>query len=153
MPKATKVGGRFFLNEDLLAAAEAEFFSVGDRMEMKVPTENLEAALSVLMGEPKTQIAVLDEKFTQQVRSFLGHNLPQLEKLQDKAVKPEHSNQLDGRNFAPTPPPYVDQPELNLATTSRQDSESLANEVDDEAAAAAEVEVSSDLAPFSLGVA
>ena len=142
VPKATKVGGRFFLNEDLLAAAEAEFFSVGDRMEMKVPTENLEAALSVLMGEPETQIAVLDEKFTQQVRSFLGHNLPQLEKLPDKAVEPEHSNQLDGRKFAPTPPPEVNQPELNLAATSRRNSVSLPNEVDDEAAAAAEAEVS-----------
>ena len=117
VPKATKVGGRFFLNEDLLEAAGAEFFSVGDRMEMKVPTENFEATLSVLMRESDTQIAVLDEKFTQQVRSFLGHNLPQLEKSVE-ANEVELRSQHDRRDFVAAPPPVSNQSELNLSSAT-----------------------------------
>ncbi|NJM99575.1 MAG: hypothetical protein HC800_22700 [Phormidesmis sp. RL_2_1] len=117
VPKATKVGGRFFLNEDLLEAAGAEFFSVGDRMEMKVPTENFEAALDVLMSESETRIAVLDEKFTQQVRSFLGHNLPQLEKSAE-ANESEHSSQRNSRAFVAAPSPVGNQSELDLSSAT-----------------------------------
>ena len=115
VPKATKVGGRFFLNEDLIEAAGAEFFSVGDRMEMKVPAENFEAALDVLMGESETQIAVLDAKFTQQVRSFLGRSLPQLEKSAEPEI--EHSPPYDSNNFAVPSPFIASQSELDLLPT------------------------------------
>ena len=124
VPKATKVGGRFFLNENLLEEAESEFFSVGDRMEMKVPAENFEAALSVLMNESETQIAVLDEKFTQQVRSFLGHSLPQLEESAVANVV-EPVSQPDSRDFIAASSPISSQSELDLSAAPTATQEKL----------------------------
>ena len=124
VPKATKVGGRFFLNENLLEEAESEFFSVGDRMEMKVPAENFEAALSVLMNESETQIAVLDEKFTQQVRSFLGHSLPQLEESAVANVV-EPVSQPDSRDFIAASSPISSQSELDLSAAPTAAQEKL----------------------------
>lgn len=81
VPSSTRVGGTFFLNEDLLDAAQSEFFSVANRMEMHVAPENLEAALKVIMKDEGIQIAAYD--FKDMARDYLGQMLPTMEMIED----------------------------------------------------------------------
>ncbi|MGR3278074.1 strawberry notch C-terminal domain-containing protein, partial [Acaryochloris marina NIES-2412] len=81
VPSATRVGGKFFLNEDLLDAAQSEFFSVANRMEMQVAPENLEATLKVIMKDEGIQIAAFD--FKDMARDYLGQMLPTMEMIEE----------------------------------------------------------------------
>ncbi|QUY45446.1 strawberry notch C-terminal domain-containing protein [Acaryochloris marina] len=81
VPSSTRVGGKFFLNEDLLDAAQSEFFSVANRMEMHVAPENLEAALKVIMKDEGIQIAAFD--FKDMARDYLGQMLPTMEQIEE----------------------------------------------------------------------
>ncbi|QUY45520.1 strawberry notch C-terminal domain-containing protein [Acaryochloris marina] len=81
VPSSTRVGGTFFLNEDLLDAAQSEFFSVAHRMEMHVAPENLEAALKVIMKDEGIQIAAFD--FKDMARDYLGQMLPTMEQIEE----------------------------------------------------------------------
>lgn len=81
VPSATRVGGRIFLNENLLDAAQSEFFSVGNRMEMQVAPENLEAALKVIMKDEGVAIAAFD--FKDMARDYLGQMLPTMEMIEE----------------------------------------------------------------------
>lgn len=81
VPSSTRVGGKFFMNEDLLDAAENEFFSVANRMEMQVAPENLEAVLKVLMKDEGIQIAAFD--FKDMARDYLGQMLPTMQMIEE----------------------------------------------------------------------
>ena len=81
VPSSTRVGGKFFMNEDLLDAAQSEFFSVANRMEMHVAPENLEAALKVIMKDEGIAIAAFD--FKDMARDYLGQMLPTMEQINE----------------------------------------------------------------------
>ncbi|MEO0825343.1 MAG: strawberry notch C-terminal domain-containing protein [Cyanobacteria bacterium J06642_9] len=79
-PKATSVGGKYFLNEDLLAAIGTDFYSVGDRMEAIVPAEKVKQVLQVLMVDQHITLAAFD--FKEHAREYLGEELPELELIE-----------------------------------------------------------------------
>ena len=76
-PKTKSEGGRYFLDEGLLAAAGGEFYSVADRMECGVSTDRLEAVLIHLMRERGYTIAAFEERDA--ARAMLGIELPSFE--------------------------------------------------------------------------
>jgi hypothetical protein len=49
-PSATSVGGKYFLDTDLLDAVGGDFYSVSNRMEAVVPAERIDAVLHVLVS-------------------------------------------------------------------------------------------------------
>ncbi|MGR3279281.1 strawberry notch C-terminal domain-containing protein [Acaryochloris marina NIES-2412] len=124
VPSATRVGGKFFLNEDLLDAAQSEFFSVANRMEMQVAPENLEATLKVIMKDEGIQIAAFD--FKDMARDYLGQMLPTMEMIEENQfeqqadfvpyVEPtkETAAQLDmllQSGVEPSETPQIEQPQ------------------------------------------
>ena len=76
-PKATSVGGRYFLDQDILEAVGVDFYSVADRMEVVVSAERIEPVLTVLIKEKQITLAAFD--FKDQAREYLGEALPSLE--------------------------------------------------------------------------
>ncbi|MEM8804441.1 MAG: strawberry notch C-terminal domain-containing protein [Cyanobacteria bacterium P01_G01_bin.38] len=76
-PKATSVGGKYFLDKDILESVGADFYSVSDRMEVVVPAEQIDPVLIVLMKEKQITLAAFD--FKDQARDYLGEELPTLE--------------------------------------------------------------------------
>jgi C-terminal domain on Strawberry notch homologue/P-loop containing NTP hydrolase pore-1 len=79
-PKAKDSGGKYYLDEALLDAAGAEFFSVGDRMECTVAGERLETVLTVLMRERDYTLIAYDEPG--RAREMLGMALPQFQTVE-----------------------------------------------------------------------
>jgi len=84
-PKAKAVGGKYFLDSDLLAAVESDFVSVGKRMECAVPADRLEPVLKA-MYDNQWRLAAFEDQA--QVRSQLGIELPELEKVEKPAPEP-----------------------------------------------------------------
>ncbi|NEP56500.1 MAG: DEAD/DEAH box helicase family protein [Symploca sp. SIO2G7] len=84
-PKAKAVGGKYFLNSDLLAAVESDFVSVGKRMECAIPADRLEPVLKA-MYDNQWRLAAFEDQA--QVRSQLGVELPELEKVEEPAPEP-----------------------------------------------------------------
>jgi len=82
-PKAKESGGKYFLDEGLIAAAGSDFYSVSDRMEVVIPPERLEQTLSVLMNQRNYTLAAFESKDI--ARQFLGVTLPTLEKVEAEA--------------------------------------------------------------------
>jgi hypothetical protein len=106
VPKATQVGGKYFLDQELLAAIGADFYSVSDRMEAVVPADRLDQVLNVIMRDKGIVLAAFD--FKDQVREYLGQKLPTLEKMSDRPMPPD----------TPSVPLYLT--ELILDDPSRQ---------------------------------
>ncbi|WP_322730345.1 strawberry notch C-terminal domain-containing protein [Nostoc sp. ChiQUE01b] len=69
-PKAKDAGGKYYLDEELLEAAGAEFYSVGDRMECLVDGEALEAVLAFVMRERDYALAAYEQR--EAARAMLG---------------------------------------------------------------------------------
>jgi uncharacterized protein YcgL (UPF0745 family) len=61
-PKAKESGGKYFLDEGLIAAAGSDFYSVSDRMEVVIPPERLEQTLAVLMNQRNYTLAAFESK-------------------------------------------------------------------------------------------
>lgn len=87
VPKATQVGGKYFLDQAILAAIGADFYSVSDRMESIVPADRIEQVLNVIMQDKGIVLAAFD--FKDQVREYLGQQLPTLEKMSDRPTPPD----------------------------------------------------------------
>ncbi|WP_232321590.1 strawberry notch C-terminal domain-containing protein [Picosynechococcus sp. PCC 7117] len=108
VPEATSRGGKYFLNEALLQAAQEEFYSVGGRMEMRVQPKDLEAVVQVLMEALKVKLAVHDPSYKELLREHLGQSLPTLQQMVTTPVQPEATEQLQIFNAPPaaiaTPP-------------------------------------------------
>ncbi|ACB01017.1 putative helicase (plasmid) [Picosynechococcus sp. PCC 7002] len=108
VPEATSRGGKYFLNESLLQAAQEEFYSVGGRMEMRVLPQDLEAVVQVLMEALKVKLAVHDPSYKELLREHLGQSLPTLQQMVTTPVQPEATEQLQIFNAPPaaiaTPP-------------------------------------------------
>ena len=53
-------GGKYYLDEAILTAAGSDFHSVGDRMEVVVPSDRLEQTLDVIMKQRGYPLAAFD---------------------------------------------------------------------------------------------
>ncbi|MGI2907146.1 strawberry notch C-terminal domain-containing protein [Tolypothrix sp. VBCCA 56010] len=73
-PKAKDSGGKYYLDEELLEAAGAEFYSVGDRMECLVDNEALSAVLALMMRSRGYALAAYEQR--EAARAMLGWELP-----------------------------------------------------------------------------
>jgi predicted RNA methylase len=82
-PRAKEFGGKYYLDEQIIAAVGSDFYSVGDRMEVVIPPDRLEQTLNVIMNQRGYALAVFDKDFKQMARDYLGVKLPELEVLHD----------------------------------------------------------------------
>jgi hypothetical protein len=87
VPKATQVGGKYFLDQEILAAIGADFYSVSDRMEAIVPADRIDQVLNIIMRDKGIVLAAFD--FKDQVREYLGQKLPALERMSDRPMLPD----------------------------------------------------------------
>ncbi|WP_052050817.1 strawberry notch C-terminal domain-containing protein [Leptolyngbya sp. KIOST-1] len=85
-PKSKESGGRYYLDEALIAAAGSDFYSVADRMEVVIPPERLERVLGVVMQQRNYTLAAFE--FKEVARQLMGVSLPTLEKVEIQEVKP-----------------------------------------------------------------
>ena len=79
-PASKSFGGKYFLNEDLLAAAGSEFYSVSNRMEVVVPAERIDQVLHVLMKD--LDVTLVAWEYKDLARQYLGELLPQMELIE-----------------------------------------------------------------------
>lgn len=96
-PSATSVGGKYFLDTDLLDAVGGDFYSVSNRMEAVVPAERIDAVLHVLMKEKGVVLVTHDLKDL--ARKHLGEMLPTLEIITSN----QFADQGDYVPFVPEP--------------------------------------------------
>ncbi|PSB23128.1 helicase [filamentous cyanobacterium CCP2] len=89
-PKAKESGGRYYLDEQLLAAVGSDFHSVSDRMEAVVPADRLEQTLNVLMKQRGYTLAAFDHKDI--ARDYLGIKLPELETTESITSEQQNDN-------------------------------------------------------------
>ncbi|MDX2241464.1 MAG: strawberry notch C-terminal domain-containing protein [Leptolyngbyaceae cyanobacterium bins.302] len=104
------VGDRFSLDQDIMQAAENEFYSVSDRMELIVPADRIDHVLSVVMKDKGHTLSAFD--FKDQARDYLGIKLPELEQVSVEPVQETNSlagEELRGSNTpssSPIPEPF-----------------------------------------------
>ena len=96
-PASKSFGGKYFLNEDLLAAAGGEFYSVSNRMEVVVPAERIDQVLEVLMKDLGVTLVAWDYKDL--ARQYLGELLPEMELIETN----QFAEQGDYVPFVPEP--------------------------------------------------
>jgi DNA polymerase I-like protein with 3'-5' exonuclease and polymerase domains len=101
VPK-TGIGDRFSLNQDIIAAAGSEFYSVSDRMELLVPNDRLDAVLQILMKEQSLSLAAFD--FKGKAREYLGVKLPELQQLEVEPVASPSPNPVRRESAIPLVP-------------------------------------------------
>lgn len=107
-PKSKESGGRYYLDEDLIAAAGSDFYSVADRMEVVIPPERLERVLGVVMHQRNYTLAAFE--FKEVARQLMGVSLPTLEKVEVEAVKPPVVSQPVVPASQPRSEPTVERP-------------------------------------------
>jgi hypothetical protein len=107
-PKSKESGGRYYLDEDLIAAAGSDFYSVADRMEVVIPPERLERVLGMVMHQRNYTLAAFE--FKEVARQLMGVSLPTLEKVEVEAVKPPVVSQPVAPASQPRPEPAVERP-------------------------------------------
>jgi hypothetical protein len=136
-PKATSVGGQYFLDQDILAAVGSDFYSVSDRMEAVVPADRIDQVLAVLMQEKRLTLAAFD--FKDQARTYLGEALPTLELVESNTF----AEQGDYVPYVPEPTPQTrEQLESLFVEESEKPVESEAqDEADQDIRPAQEIEV------------
>lgn len=77
--KSPEMGDKFYLNPEFIQAAGAEFYSVGDRMELRVPQERINVVLEQVQ-EKGIQLAAFDKRDV--AREMLGIVLPSMELIE-----------------------------------------------------------------------
>ncbi|PSR19297.1 hypothetical protein C8255_02955, partial [filamentous cyanobacterium CCP3] len=113
-PKSKESGGRYYLDEDLIAAAGSDFYSVADRMEVVIPPERLERVLGVVMHQRNYTLAAFE--FKEVARQLMGVSLPTLEKVEIQEVKPPVVSQPVVPAITSQPSPEPIEPAENLAS-------------------------------------
>ncbi|MEL7359727.1 MAG: strawberry notch C-terminal domain-containing protein [Cyanobacteria bacterium J06560_6] len=113
-PKAKAVGGKYYLDKQLIAAVEGDFYSVGDRMTVSVTDEQLDAALDVLMKERRYALAAFE--FQEMARDYLGVTLPSLDTVNEARAQPP-ADPLPAQIGKPQAlsPPRASRPPIQLA--------------------------------------
>ncbi|MBD2230823.1 strawberry notch C-terminal domain-containing protein [Phormidium tenue FACHB-1052] len=114
-PKSKESGGRYYLDEELIAAAGSDFYSVADRMEVVIPPERLERVLGVVMHQRNYTLAAFE--FKEVARQLMGVSLPTLEKVEVEAVKPPVVSQpvVSAAVSQPRPEPAMEKPAVETA--------------------------------------
>lgn len=107
-PKSKESGGRYYLDEELIAAAGSDFYSVADRMEVVIPPERLERVLGVVMHQRNYTLAAFE--FKEVARQLMGVSLPTLEKVEVEAVKPPVVSQPVAPASQPSRKPTMERP-------------------------------------------
>lgn len=116
-PRMKATGGRYYLDEELLEAAQTEFVSIGDRMEMRIDSEQAVPVLQYLYSSGNPLFAF--EK-REKAREMLGIELPNLETVE--AATEALLDEL---------PPYVEELELADQVAVVAQLESLLNRNDE----------------------
>jgi hypothetical protein len=111
-PKSKEAGGRYYLDEALIAAAGSDFYSVADRMEVVIPPERLEQVLGVVMHQRNYTLAAFE--FKEAARQLMGVSLPTLEKVEIQEVKPPVVSQPVTPASQPRPEPTVERPAVEI---------------------------------------
>ena len=78
------IGDRFSLDQDIIAAAGSDFYSVSDRMELVVPSHRIDQVLNLLLKEKQLTLAAFD--FKDQARDYLGVKLPELQQVDNSST-------------------------------------------------------------------
>jgi hypothetical protein len=86
VPRSKESGGRYYLDEALIAAAGSDFYSVADRMEVVIPPERIEQVLGVVMHQRNETLAAFE--FKEVARQLMVVSLPTLETVTVEPVKP-----------------------------------------------------------------
>ncbi len=95
-PAAKESGGKYFLDEQLIAAAGSDFYSVSGRMEVVIPPERLEQTLNVLMHQRHYSLATFDMK--EIARNYLDIKLPTLETIEPRVPEPRALGTISVQN-------------------------------------------------------
>ena len=82
--KAKEIGGQYFLNDQLLTAAGAEFFSVADRMECHTAPERVDIVLATLVHDLKKNLYAFEQR--DRARTMLGQALPAFEAIPEPVI-------------------------------------------------------------------
>ena len=114
-PKAKGVGGKYYLDQALLAAVGGDFYSVSDRMSVAFPSDRLEATLEVLMKQRQYALAAFE--FKDVARDYLGVTLPSLSEVNRAVGKPLDEPLLAKLSEEPhsLSPPKAARPPIQLA--------------------------------------
>ncbi|WP_141242182.1 strawberry notch C-terminal domain-containing protein [Leptolyngbya sp. BC1307] len=114
-PKAKGVGGKYYLDQALLTAVEGDFYSVGDRMTVPVTSDQLDAALEVLMKQRHYALAAFE--FQDVARDYLGISLPSLTAVNEAVGKPPPDEPLLSQVSEPQvlSPSKITRPPIQLA--------------------------------------
>ena len=113
-PKAKGAGGKYYLDEALLAAVGGDFYSVSDRMSVAFPSDRLEATLDVLMKQRHYALAAFE--FQDVARDYLGISLPSLAAVNEAVGKPPTEPLLSQVSEPQVlSPPKVIRPPIQLA--------------------------------------
>lgn len=116
-PRMKATGGRYYLDEELLEAAQTEFVSIGDRMEMRIDSEQAVPVLQYLYSSGNPLFAF---ERREKAREMLGIELPNLETVE--AATEALLDEL---------PPYVEELELADQVAVVAQLESLLNRNDE----------------------
>jgi hypothetical protein len=127
-PKAKAVGGKYYLDEALLAAVGSDFYSVGDRMSVAFSSDRLEATLDVLMNQRQYTLAAFE--FQDVARDYLGISLPSLSEV-NAAVGQSSAEPLLAQLSEPKSlsPPKAARPPIQLARAPSGNQDTLEGRV------------------------
>ncbi|MEL7332881.1 MAG: strawberry notch C-terminal domain-containing protein, partial [Cyanobacteria bacterium J06560_2] len=129
-PKAKGVGGKYYLDEALLAAVEGDFYSVSDRMTVPVTSTQLDAALDVLMKQRHYTLAAFE--FQDVARDYLGIKLPSLSTVDEVVGKsPPEIVQSTLEEPRALSPPKITRPPIQLARSPSEKKNTLEGQVID----------------------
>ncbi|MEN8445912.1 MAG: helicase, partial [Cyanobacteria bacterium J06555_13] len=127
-PKAKGVGGKYYLDEALLAAVEGDFYSVSNRMTVSITSTQLDAALDVLMSQRNYTLAAFE--FQDIARDYLNIELPSLSTLEEAIGKsPPEAVQTTLEEPRALSPPRIARSPIQLARAPAEKKNTLEGQV------------------------
>jgi Toprim-like/Protein of unknown function (DUF3991)/MutS domain I len=123
----SSIGDQYSLDEAIIQAAGAEFYSVSDRMECIVPKDRIDSVLTVILNEKHWTLAAFD--FKDEARKLLNIKLPEFSKVEvmqkeiektfNSTIPKSTQNSNANQQSEPAPVPHdwrtVDRSELTPA--------------------------------------
>ncbi|PSB68598.1 helicase [filamentous cyanobacterium CCP1] len=129
--KAKEIGGQYFLNDQLLTAAGAEFFSVADRMECHVAPDRVDIVLATLVHDLKKNLYAFEQR--DRARTMLGQALPAFEAIPEPVIlkpltPPVVAPDQVLHGVAPPPEPLLQDVAEGVAAPEEADEEAIARQ-------------------------
>ncbi|MEM8809061.1 MAG: hypothetical protein AAGF01_23830, partial [Cyanobacteria bacterium P01_G01_bin.38] len=122
-PRSKAVGGKYYLDKDLIDRVGGDFLSSGESMRVAVPPERMENTLLYLMSSEK--LACFDPNFLKKARDQMGIKMPEMEHAPEGGVLEVDDFVIDDNVV-----PYVEEP----TAEDRQRLESLLEKTPEEPA-------------------